>query len=129
MHHGIGHYFAATLYVPASSVASYKEHEVWGKFNDIQPIVEDVYLVICQSEAGRVRIPVTKGASYALVIETENGWKINSVTYDGTIINVYTTNGVLVNSTVANSDRVCIGVTGNATYIVKVGNKTLKIAL
>jgi len=100
MHHGIGHYFAATLYVPASSVASYKEHEVWGKFNDIQPIVEDVYLVISQSEAGRVRIPVTKGASYALVIETENGWKINSVTYDGTDVTeqvvdgTYTTPGI-----------------------------------
>ena len=180
--------YNATLYVPASSVALYKAHEIWGKFSQIMPIVEDLYLTIIQSEGGRVKMPVTKGTSYAMVIEAENGWKINTVTYDGQdvteqvkdgvyttptmnasatirvafesttnvrdahlysdvkvygqgrnivvanvepgdIINVYTTNGMLVSSTVADSDEVSISVTNNATYIVKAGGKTLKIAL
>ena len=180
--------YNATLYVPASSVALYKAHEIWGKFSQIMPIVEDLYLTIIQSEGGRVKMPVTKGTSYAMVIEAENGWMINTVTYDGQdvteqvkdgayttptmnasatlriafesvtnvhdayasenvkvygqgndivvtnvepgdIINVYTTNGILVNSHVADSNKVSISVSSNAAYIVKAGGKTLKIAL
>ena len=180
--------YNATLYVPASSVALYKAHEIWGKFSQIMPIVEDLYLTIIQSEGGRVKMPVTKGTSYAMVIEAENGWMINTVTYDGQdvteqvkdgayttptmnasatlriafesvtnvhdayasenvkvygqgndivvtnvepgdIINVYTTNGILVNSHVADSNKVSISVSSTAAYIVKAGGKTLKIAL
>ena len=180
--------FNATLYVPAVAINDYKAHAVWGKFAQILPIVEDLYLTIIQSEGGCVKMPVTKGANYAVVIEAENGWKINTVTYDGQdvteqvkdgvyttptmnasatlrvafesvtnvrdariysnvkvygqgndivvtnvepgdIVNVYTTNGIQVSSTVANSDRVSINVANNATYIVKAGGKTVKIAL
>jgi hypothetical protein len=181
-------YYNAVLYVPAVAINDYKAHAVWGKFAQILPIVEDLYLTIIQSEGGCVKMPVTKGANYAVVIEAENGWKINTVTYDGQdvteqvkdgvyttptmnasatlrvafesvtnvrdariysnvkvygqgndivvtnvepgdIINVYTTNGMLVSSTVAGSDRVSISVANNATYIVKAGGKTVKIAL
>ncbi|MBQ3753038.1 MAG: leucine-rich repeat domain-containing protein, partial [Prevotella sp.] len=180
--------YSATLYVPASSVASYKAHAIWGKFGNVQPIVENVYLVISQSEAGRVRIPVVKGASYALAIETESGWKINSVTYNaadvtdqvedgiyttpsifetaelriayesttdgirpmsasnvkvyghgddivvanvepGDIVYVYATDGKLLHSSAASSASLRISLKSGATYIVKTGGKTLKIAL
>ena len=180
--------YNATLYVPASSVTLYKAHEIWSKFANVLPIVENLYLTIIQSEGGCVKMPVTKGAYYAVAIEAEDGWKINTVTYDGQdvteevtdgvyttptmsasatlrvafesvtsvrdariysnvkvygqgndivvtnvepgdIINVYTTNGMLVSSTVAGSDRVSISVANNATYIVKAGGKTVKIAL
>ena len=180
--------YNATLYVPASSVASYKAHAIWGKFGNVQPINESVYLIIALSEAGSVRIPVTKGASYALAIDTESGWKINSVTYNGTdvtsqvedgiyttpainetaelrvayesisdgvnartmsnvrifgnsgsivvtntepgdIVNVYETDGKMVSSVVADSSELRINVKSGTVYIVKVGGKTLKIAM
>lgn len=47
----------------------------------------------------------------------------------GDVISVYTTAGVLVNSTVANSDTTTIRVQENEVYIVKVGKKTFKIGM
>ena len=181
-------YYTATLYVPDAGLANYKAHEVWGKFVQILPIVENLYLIIAQSESGRVKMPVTKGMSYAVVIEAEEGWKINTLTYNGMdvteqivdgvfttpamyesgelrvayesvsnavsalsfnnikvygqsgnivvknaevgeIIRVYTTDGKLTNTTIANGNDLYIGVSTGATYIVKAGLSTLKIAM
>jgi hypothetical protein len=180
--------YNATLYVPAAAVNDYKAHATWKKFAQILPIVENLYLIIAQSESGRVMMPVTKGMNYAVVIEAEEGWKVNSVTYNGTdvteqlengvfttpamyesgelrvayesatdainartisnvrvygqsgniviknveagdIVNVYTTDGKLVNTTAANGSDLHINVSAGAVYIVKAGSKTLKIAM
>ena len=180
--------YNATLYVPEAALSDYKAHATWKKFAQILPIVENLYLIIAQSESGRVMMPVTKGMNYAVVIEAEEGWKVNSVTYNGTdvteqlengvfttpamyesgelrvayesatdaisartvsnvrvygqsgnivvrnveagdIVNVYTTDGKLVSTTPANGSELQIGVNSGAVYIVKAGNKTLKIAM
>lgn len=47
----------------------------------------------------------------------------------GEVISVYTTAGVLVNTTVANSDTTTIRVQDNEVYIVKVGKNTFKIGM
>jgi hypothetical protein len=180
--------YSATLYVPEAGLNDYKAHATWKKFAQILPIVENLYLIIVQSESGRVMMPVTKGMNYAVVIEAEEGWKVNSVTYNGTdvteqlengvfttpamyesgelrvvyesatdainartisnvkvygqsgnivvknvetgdIVNVYTTDGKLVNTTAANGSELHISVNTGAVYIVKTGSKTLKIAM
>ena len=87
-------YFTATLYVPSAALSDYKAHAVWGKFAQVLPIVENLYLTITQSESGRVKIPVTKGANYAVVIEAEEGWKVNTVTYNGSDVTYQLENGV-----------------------------------
>ena len=87
-------YFTATLYVPAAALNDYKAHALWSKFTQILPIVENLYLVIAQSESGRVKMPVTKGANYAVVIEAEEGWKVNTVTFNGTDVTEQLENGV-----------------------------------
>ena len=180
-------YFDATLYVPEASVNDYKAHPVWGKFARVQAIAEDIFLAIIQSESGRVKMPITKGIKYAIVIEPEEGWAINTVTFNdedvtaqvvqnifntpfitgnstlrvafettsdiqsarfddvklysfgediiikgteaGDIVYVYASDGKLLNSCVSNGDNLNINVSMGNTYIVKVGNKTLKITL
>ena len=180
-------YFDATLYVPEASINDYKAHPVWGKFAKIQSIVEDIYLTIIQSEGGRVKMPITKGIKYAIAIEAEEGWAINTVTFNdedvtsqlaqniyntpiitsnstlrvaywttsgvqalnfndvkvdasgddiivkgtevGELVSVYNIDGKLLNSSVSCGDNMRIHAQSGNTYIIKTGNKTLKIAL
>ena len=82
---------------------------------------------------------VVYASSESSIDEVQSGSSAKVVGYSGNIIvnnakigeviSVYTTAGVLVNSTVANSDTTTIRVQDNEVYIVKVGKNTFKIGM
>ena len=76
--------FEATLYVPAESVDAYKDHTTWGRFAKVEPLAETFYLTIKQAEGGTLKIATASGNNYVFVIQAEEGWKVNTITYNGT---------------------------------------------
>ncbi|MBR3067250.1 MAG: leucine-rich repeat domain-containing protein, partial [Prevotella sp.] len=180
--------FTGVLYVPAASVSAYQAHSVWGKFAQVLPLVEHLYLSIVQCEGGVVRIPVASGASFAVAVEAEQGWKVNTVTYNGEdvteqlvdgvfttptiqesaelrvayelidnhvqqmsashiraygnggqivvvgaevgeLVSVYSIDGILVGTGVADGRNLRFSVKTGDTYIVKAGTQTIKLAM
>ena len=82
---------------------------------------------------------VVYASSESSIDEVQSGSSAKVIGYSGNItvknvqigemISVYTTTGVLVNTTVANSNTTTIHVQDNEVYIVKVGMKTFKIGM
>ena len=82
---------------------------------------------------------VVYASSESSIDEVQSGSSAKVIGYSGNItvknvqigemISVYTTTGVLVNTTVANSNTTTIHVHDNEVYIVKVGMKTFKIGM
>ena len=77
-------HYNAVLFVPASAVDAYKEDKVWGKFNRIETLATQAYLIIKQGSLGAVKIAVTSGESYVCNIEPAGSAKVTRVTYNGT---------------------------------------------
>lgn len=76
-------YEHATLYVLSESIDKYKAHHVWGRFLNIKPYRDKLYLTIKYADNGCVKLTATKGESYELTIEPEKDWRINTVMYNG----------------------------------------------
>lgn len=83
----------------------------------------ELVVVYASSESG---IEEVESSSPAKIFGYSGNITVNNAKI-GDVISVYTTAGVLVNSTVANSDTTTIRVQENEVYIVKVGKKTFKI--
>lgn len=85
----------------------------------------ELVVVYASSESG---IEEVESSSSAKVVGYSGNITVNNAKI-GEVISVYTTAGVLVNSTIANSDTTTIHVQANEVYIVKVGKKTFKIGM
>ena len=85
----------------------------------------ELVVVYASSESG---IEEVESSSPAKSVGYSGNITVNNAKI-GDVISVYTTAGVLVNSTVANSDTTTIRVQENEVYIVKVGKKTFKIGM
>ena len=85
----------------------------------------ELVVVYASSESG---IDEVESSSSAKVVGYSGNITVNNAKI-GEVISVYTTAGVLVNSTVANSDTTTIRVQDNEVYIVKVGKNTFKIGM
>ena len=85
----------------------------------------ELVVVYASSESG---IEEAESSSPAKIFGYSGNITVNNAKI-GEVISVYTTAGVLVNSTVANSDTTTIRVQENEVYIVKVGKKTFKIGM
>lgn len=51
--------------------------------SDSQGDDKQLYLTLQSGSQGKMKLAVKRGENYTLVIEPENGWSINSVTYNG----------------------------------------------
>ena len=85
----------------------------------------ELVVVYASSESG---IEEAESSSPAKIFGYSGNITVNNAKI-GEVISVYTTAGVLVNSTVANSDTTTIRVQDNEVYIVKVGKNTFKIGM
>ena len=90
-------------------------------------ITENSELVVVYASSESSIDDVQSGSS-AKVVGYSGNITVNNAKI-GEVISVYTTAGVLVNSTVANSDTTTIRVQDNEVYIVKVGKNTFKIGM
>lgn len=76
-------YNKATLYVPVGTSNQYKALNCWKKFKFIVEMTsDDIYLTLKDASAGCMKLQVKKGETYTVLIEPEEGWKLNSVTYN-----------------------------------------------
>ena len=105
------HYQDATLYVPKSSLAAYKAAEVWKNFKNI---VEFDPTAIENIEADAPAFEFTDGG-------------IQLTTAEGKAVAVYTTGGALVEKIDSyNGEEISLG---KGVYVVRVGNKSVKVKL
>ncbi|MDD2526008.1 MAG: leucine-rich repeat domain-containing protein, partial [Bacteroidales bacterium] len=99
-----------TLHVPEGSLDSYKQAEEWKDLLDIS-----------------IDVPQTTAPS--LTILTDGDQLIIEGTIAGEVVQLYTTNGTLVNSVVSDGNPIRITVSAGALYFARIGNTTVKIAL
>lgn len=105
-------YIDLKIYVPEGSLAAYQAADGWKNFWNIQ-----------EGEPTGIS---SVGVATEQGVKVENG---NIVIEDATgLVSVYTVGGTLVKSVKANG-RVDIAVPGSGVYIIRVNNKTTKIAL
>ena len=127
--------FDATLYVPAEAVNDYKAHDTWGKFAKVEALAETCYLTIKQAEGGNLKIATASGNNYVFVIQAEEGWKVNTITYNGNDVtaqivdNTYTTpaiteDAILTVSFEQTSNNVR-NIEANDTKIYSLGNNII----
>ena len=78
-------YENAALYVPQGCVSKYQVMTGWSGFYNISEIEGNTpnYLTIRQADNGAVKIAVDLGRTYKVQIEPSEGWRINSVSFDG----------------------------------------------
>ena len=127
--------FEATLYVPAEAVNDYKAHDTWGKFAKVEALAETCYLTIKQAEGGNLKIATASGNNYVFVIQAEEGWKVNTIIYNGNDVtaqivdNTYTTpaiteDAILTVSFEQTSNNVR-NIEANDTKIYSLGNNII----
>ena len=79
-------YRQGTLYVLAGTKDLYTRFDGWREFLKIVEMEkgdEQLYLTLQSGSQGKMKLAVKRGENYTLVIEPEDGWSINSVTYNG----------------------------------------------
>ena len=81
-------YENAILYVPQGSVPKYQTMTGWSGFYNISEMEGGTpdYLTIRQADNGAVGIAVDLGRTYKVCITPSEGWKVHSVTFNGTDI-------------------------------------------
>ena len=181
--------YTAKLCVPENAVADYKgSNTKWADFTNVVAYTTPVTLTIRQAAGGAVKELIRVGESYQYTISPDEGWEVNTVTFNGTdvtkqlvdgvyrtpaltadatlsisfqspvvaagapvasqaraygandcivvrgaetgdIVSIYALDGRLLNTVVADGSELRIQANGNATYIVKVGDKAIKIAM
>lgn len=106
-------FYNATLYVPSGTIEKYKNKEGWKEFMYIEEgtpnCIEQVH-------------------SKAKLIQCESGILTVQNVKDDTPINVYTTNGTMVGSTISQNGHATISTNlqqGTVT-IIKIGDKSIK---
>lgn len=106
-------YLNTKVYVPEGSLAAYQADEIWKDFWNIQEGEPTGISSVCVAAE-----PDVKVENGNIVVENANG-----------LVSVYTVGGTLVRSVKAGNGSVEIAVPGRGIYIVRVNNKTTKIAL
>ena len=105
------HYANTTIYVPQGSLAAYKAADEWKKFANIQEFdvtgIEDV------------------AVSSAAIKVTSNGISLSDA--EGEAVAVYSANGTLVEKTDVYAGEEII--LNKGVYIVRAGNKTIKVKI
>ena len=105
------HYANTTIYVPQGSLAAYKAADEWKKFANIQEFdvtgIEDV------------------AVSNAAIKVTSNGISLSDA--EGEAVAVYSANGTLIEKTDAYAGEEII--LNKGVYIVRIGNKTIKVKI
>ena len=99
-----------TLHVPEGSLDSYKQADEWRDLLDMA-------------------IDVPQTSATTLNILTDGDIIIIEGTIAGEVVQLYTTNGTLVNSVVSEGNPIRITVSAGALYFARIGNTTVKIAL
>ena len=81
-------YENATLYVPQGCVSKYQMMTGWSGFHNISEMEKSTpdYLTIRQADNGAVGIAVDMGRTYKVHITPSTGWKVHSITFNGTDI-------------------------------------------
>lgn len=105
-------YSEATLHVQSGSTSLYKTATGWSNFVNI---VEDIDTSIEDVDSEGLDVHADNGR---LVINGAKG-----------LVYVCSYNGILIHKTNANGRSIIINVPSNDTYIVKVGNKTVKVQM
>ena len=119
--------YTATLYVPAEALDDYKNHATWGKFSNILPTTDKVYLIIAQTESGSLKVPVTKATRYALVIEAAAGWKVNSVTFNGTDVTADLNDGTYTTPSIVEDATIRVAYESTSDEIATVSQSQVKV--
>lgn len=107
-------YESAVLYVPAGCKEKYETVAPWSNFLTIKEI----------DAAGVSGVTVDDGR----IVTVEDG-VINVNNAGGLAVSVYSADGTLVKSVKANDGNVEMAVPGSGMYIVKVGDKAVKVAM
>ena len=85
-----------TLYVPAGTKDLYTRFDGWREFLKIEEVggapEESVWLILKDSQ-GASKLKLKKGVEQELVITPEEGWKLLTVTMDGTDVTAQLKNG------------------------------------
>jgi hypothetical protein len=96
-----------TLYIPAGTKDLYTRFDGWREFLKIEEVggeaEQSVWLSIKDAQS-TTKIKLKKGTKQELVISPEEGWKILSVTMDGTDVTAQVTNGGSFTTPAINSD-------------------------
>jgi len=104
-------YSTCKLYIPRGAYNDYWLALCWGDFKNI--IEEDggdtsIFLNINYADCGSVKLLVQLGSTHTVEISPSTGWKINSVTFNGSDVtsqlntkNQYTTPAIVGNSTLS----------------------------
>ena len=81
-------YKNVTLYVPHGSIEKYQVMTGWSRFYNISEMEDGTpeYLIIRQADNGTVGIAVDLGRTYKVCITPSAGWKVHTVTFNGTDI-------------------------------------------
>ncbi len=75
-----------TLHVPEKSVNQYKAKTPWSGFMEVVPIGnegEEYYLAIRIGDGGALLQPVELGKTYLYKVEPDEGWTVNTLTFNG----------------------------------------------
>lgn len=104
-------YRKGILYVPAGTKDLYIRFDGWREFLNIEEVggeaEQSVWLSIKDAQ-GTTKIKIKKGTKQELMISPEEGWKILSVTMDGTDVTAQATNGGSFTTPAINSDATII---------------------
>ena len=78
-------YRQGVLYIPAGTKDYYTRFDGWREFLKIVEMdssEEPIYLTLQSGSHGKIKMVVKKGEKYTFLLDPENGWRINSVTYN-----------------------------------------------
>lgn len=87
---------SATLYVPKETAWRYKAASVWKEFKNIQEYGDDEdahYITIRMGEGGVLKQMVETGNTYIYMVEADEGWEVNTLTFNGKDMTALLLNG------------------------------------
>lgn len=102
-------YNHGTLYVPSGTKYLYVRTSGWTNFLKIQEKgneEEQIYLSLYDGNKGTTKLLIKSGENYTFLFEPDNGWRINTLTYNGADVTAqidsdgrYTTPSIMNNAT------------------------------
>ena len=87
---------SATLYVPQGTALMYMAASGWSNFKNIQEYDDDEdahYITIRMGEGGVLKQMVETGNTYIYMVEADEGWEVNTLTFNGKDMTALLLNG------------------------------------